>query len=508
MPIAKVKSAAVYGLSAKEVEVEVDISSGLPSLLIVGLPDKAVEEARERVRSAIKNSGAHFPQGRITVNLAPADLKKEGPSYDLPIAVGILLASNQISFDPQNLLFLGELSLNGNLRHTNGVLPMVLYAFQKNYQEIFLPKINAGEASFVKEIRIVPTGSLKEIIWHFKKEKKIPYFPKQSIEEFLEEPEFEYDMAYIQGQEHVKRALEIAASGGHNVLMTGPPGSGKTLLARTMPSILPKMTQEETLEVTKIYSIAGLLPNRQPLLTRRPFRHPHHTSSDIALVGGGAWPRPGEISLAHRGVLFLDELPEFPRSVLEVLRQPLEDGIITISRASGSLTFPAKFTLISASNPCPCGFLTDPDRECVCSPGQIMRYKKKISGPLLDRMDIHIEVPRMKYEKLADDKVAPESAKIRARVQEAREKQLARFSKTKFTCNAEIGSREIKKYCLVDEKSVGLLKTAVNQMYLSARAYHRILKLARTIADLDDKENIESGHIAEAIQYRSKEENI
>jgi magnesium chelatase family protein len=508
MPIAKVKSAAVYGLSAKEVEVEVDISSGLPSLLIVGLPDKAVEEARERVRSAIKNSGAHFPQGRITVNLAPADLKKEGPSYDLPIAVGILLASNQISFDPQNLLFLGELSLNGNLRHTNGVLPMVLYAFQKNYQEIFLPKINAGEASFVKEIRIVPTGSLKEIIWHFKKEKKIPYFPKQSIEEFLEEPEFEYDMAYIQGQEHVKRALEIAASGGHNVLMTGPPGSGKTLLARTMPSILPKMTQEETLEVTKIYSIAGLLPDRQPLLTRRPFRHPHHTSSDIALVGGGAWPRPGEISLAHRGVLFLDELPEFPRSVLEVLRQPLEDGIITISRASGSLTFPAKFTLISASNPCPCGFLTDPDRECVCSPGQIMRYKKKISGPLLDRMDIHIEVPRMKYEKLADDKVAPESAKIRARVQEAREKQLARFSKTKFTCNAEIGSREIKKYCLVDEKSVGLLKTAVNQMYLSARAYHRILKLARTIADLDDKENIESSHIAEAIQYRSKEENI
>jgi magnesium chelatase family protein len=508
MPIAKVKSAAVYGLSAKEVEVEVDISSGLPSLLIVGLPDKAVEEARERVRSAIKNSGAHFPQGRITVNLAPADLKKEGPSYDLPIAVGILLASNQISFDPQNLLFLGELSLNGNLRHTNGVLPMVLYAFQKNYQEIFLPKINAGEASFVKEIRIVPTGSLKEIIWHFKKEKKIPYFPKQSIEEFLEEPEFEYDMAYIQGQEHVKRALEIAASGGHNVLMTGPPGSGKTLLARTMPSILPKMTQEETLEVTKIYSIAGLLPNRQPLLTRRPFRHPHHTSSDIALVGGGAWPRPGEISLAHRGVLFLDELPEFPRSVLEVLRQPLEDGIITISRASGSLTFPAKFTLISASNPCPCGFLTDPDRECVCSPGQIIRYKKKISGPLLDRMDIHIEVPRMKYEKLADDKVAPESAKIRARVQEAREKQLARFSKTKFTCNAEIGSREIKKYCLVDEKSVGLLKTAVNQMYLSARAYHRILKLARTIADLDDKENIESSHIAEAIQYRSKEENI
>ncbi len=506
MALSKITSAAVVGLDAEPVEVEVDISSGLPSFLIVGLPDKAVEEAKERVRSAIKNSAAVFPPNRITVNLAPADLPKVGPAYDLPIAVGILAASEQLKFDSQKALFLGELSLDGALRHTNGILSMVTMAQSKGYETVFLPEINAHEASLIPELKIIPVKSLRQLILHLKGEKKILPQESKKFQDINKEIEFTYDMAYVKGQEHVKRALEIAAAGGHNVLMIGPPGAGKTLLARTMPSILPKMNLEETLEVTKIYSIVGILKSNQPLVPNRPFRSPHHTASDIALVGGGKWPRPGEISLAHRGVLFLDELAEFPRSVLEVLRQPLEDGIVNVSRATGSLTFPAKFILIGASNPCPCGYYTDPVKECVCSPTQIIRYRKRISGPLLDRIDLHIEVPRVKYEKLATEKVAESSQGIRKRIQKARDIQEKRFLNLKIACNAEMGVKEIKIYCQIDNTSAQLLRQAINQFHLSARAYHRILKLARTIADLLGEEKIQPTHIAEAIQYRPKEE--
>jgi len=505
MSLSHVFSSAVVGLDAVPIEVEVDLTDSLPSFTIVGLPDKAVEESKDRVRAAIKNSDARFPTGKIVVNLAPADLPKMGPAYDLPIAVGILLASGQVDFDPANTLFLGELSLNGNLRHTNGILPAIINATNYNFKKVYLPKINAQEAALAGEMEIIPAPSLNDLILHLKSERLIPPHHPKKVTDIKRVSENPNNFCYVAGQEHAKRALEIAAAGAHNVLMFGPPGSGKTLLSRSFPTILPDLADQENLEVMKIYSVAGLLSGKVTPTRERPFRSPHHTASDIALVGGGKWPRPGEISLAHRGVLFLDEFPEFPRSVLEVLRQPLEDGEITVSRATGSITFPAKFIMIAAANPCPCGFLGDNVKDCVCAPSQISRYKKRISGPILDRIDIHLEVPRVKHEKLTQEKLNEASLDIKKRVEAARTKQQERFSGTLLVTNSEMGTREIKQFCQLDSESKNLLSQAASQLQLSARAFHRTIKLARTIADLDDSSDIKTSHIAEALQYRPKE---
>ncbi len=502
--LAKITAATLVGLESAQVEVEVDLADGLPSFVIVGLPDTAVQEARERVRAAVRNSGFVFPQKRVTVNLAPADVAKEGTGLDVAIAVGILVASGQLAAEGlEQSLFLGELALEGSLRHTNGILPLVSNAFRWGTRNVYVPESNGAEAAIMANVQVFPAAHLRQLLLHLNGMESLRRArpPEADADDAVV---YDVDLADVKGQEHAKRALEVACSGGHNVLFSGPPGTGKSLLAQAVSSILPPLSLDEAIDVSKIYSVCGLLQPDEPLVLKRPFRAPHHTVSHAGLVGGGRFPRPGEISQAHRGVLFLDEIPEFPSNMLDMLRQPLESGSVTISRASGSLTFPAQFLLIGAMNPCPCGWFGDPVRMCTCSPGTVTRYQRKLSGPLLDRIDIHVEVPRVDYEKLTDDRRGEPSAHVRQRVMRARRVQRERFAALPFKTNAEIGPRHVREFCELEKAAQDLMRTAMDRMHLTARSFHRVLKLARTIADMAEADTIGVPHLAEALQYRPK----